>query len=194
MTQTRMMDTPRGRPRSFDESAALMAARDVFARHGYSRTSLGALTDAMGINRSSFYASFGSKHDVLLRSLENYCSAQYADFRAAIEGAPDPMSGARTMVAMVANAHGGRHGCFAVNCIGELAPSDPEVDRILRAHMANCETVLADSLTRAGTSDPLGCAKAALTLALGAIALRKAGSAPESIERTVEDGLDALFG
>ncbi|MBP5855556.1 helix-turn-helix transcriptional regulator [Marivibrio halodurans] len=171
-----------------------MAARNLFARHGYSRTSLDALTDAMGINRSSFYASFGSKRDVLLRALESYCRAQYADFRTAIEGAPTPMAGARAMIAMVVNAHGGRHGCFAVNCIGELAPSDPEVDHILRAHMADSETLLADALSRAGASDPRGRAKAALALALGAIALRKAGSAPESIERIVQDGLDALFG
>lgn len=183
----------RGRPKAFQEAVALAAARDLFARQGYATTSLDALTGAMGINRSSFYASFESKHAVLLRALEDYCVRQYADFEAAVDGADDPRAGAWAMVTAIANAQGGRHGCFAVNCVGELAPSDPAVDALLKRHMNASEALLADTLARAGVSEPARRARAALALALGTITLRKAGLPRAQIDATVSDGLDALF-
>lgn len=183
----------RGRPKGFEETAALAAARDLFARRGYAGCSLEALTEAMGIHRSSFYASFGSKHEILLRALEDYCARQRARFRTIIDDASDPLSGARAMVAAIADADGGRHGCFAVNCVGELALSDPAVDRLLEEHMSACEALLIDTLTRAGLPDASGAGRAALALALGAITLRKAGIPPRQIDATVGQGADALF-
>lgn len=61
-----------GRPRAFDEDAALDQAMNVFWRKGYDGTSMTDLTEAMGINPPSLYAAFGNKESLFLRVLERY--------------------------------------------------------------------------------------------------------------------------
>lgn len=61
-----------GRPRAFDEGAALEKAMYVFWRKGYDATSVSDLTAAMGINPPSLYAAFGNKESLFFRVLERY--------------------------------------------------------------------------------------------------------------------------
>ena len=63
---------PRGRPREFDADKALDAALLLFWRHGFDGTSLSALTDAMGINVPSLYATFGNKEELFRKALDRY--------------------------------------------------------------------------------------------------------------------------
>ena len=62
----------RGRPKAFDETEALTAAMHYFWEHGYDNTSLDNLLVAMGIKKSSFYATFKSKEEVFSRCLVLY--------------------------------------------------------------------------------------------------------------------------
>jgi len=61
-----------GRPKAFDETEALTAAMQYFWEHGYDNTSLDNLLLAMGIKKSSFYATFKSKEEVFSRTLALY--------------------------------------------------------------------------------------------------------------------------
>jgi len=61
-----------GRPREFDEQAALDAAMRVFWEKGFEGTSLDDLTAAMGINRSSLYSTFGDKEELFQRVMVRY--------------------------------------------------------------------------------------------------------------------------
>jgi AcrR family transcriptional regulator len=63
---------PKGRPREFDVDQALEEALRLFWRKGYEGTTLPDLTRAMGINRPSLYAAFGSKEELFRKALDRY--------------------------------------------------------------------------------------------------------------------------
>jgi len=74
-----------GRPREFSEAAALDAAMRVFWERGYEGTSIDDLTAAMGINRSSLYASFGDKEALFRRVLDHYAAGPMAFVNEALQ-------------------------------------------------------------------------------------------------------------
>jgi len=72
----------RGRPKTFNETEALTAAMHYFWEHGYDNTSLDNLLKAMGIKKSSFYATFKSKEEVFSRCLALYREDSYKQLTA----------------------------------------------------------------------------------------------------------------
>lgn len=58
------------RHKEFDIERVINRAMDFFARYGYDGATVRSLADYMGISRSSFYATFGNKHDFFLLVLE----------------------------------------------------------------------------------------------------------------------------
>ncbi len=65
----------KGRPREFDRDEALDKALHAFWKSGYEGTSLADLTEAMGINRPSLYAAFGSKEELFRLALDRYADS-----------------------------------------------------------------------------------------------------------------------
>lgn len=74
-----------GRPRAFSEAEALDAAVRVFWEKGYEGTSLDDLTRAMGINRSSLYASFGDKETLFRKVIARYSTGPMASLWQALQ-------------------------------------------------------------------------------------------------------------
>lgn len=64
----------RGRPRKFNVEDAVYKAMLVFWSKGYEGTTIPDLTEAMGINRPSLYAAFGSKQGLFKLALDRYRS------------------------------------------------------------------------------------------------------------------------
>jgi AcrR family transcriptional regulator len=77
-----------GRPRSFDRTAALRRAMEVFWARDYDGTSMADLTRAMGINSPSLYAAFGSKANLFREALELYAAAEGTDIWQALDEVP----------------------------------------------------------------------------------------------------------
>jgi AcrR family transcriptional regulator len=75
----------RGRPREFDIDEALDRALRVFWRRGYEGATLPDLTKAMGINRPSLYAAFGSKEGLFRKALDRYVEGPAAFVREALD-------------------------------------------------------------------------------------------------------------
>jgi AcrR family transcriptional regulator len=67
-----------GRPREFDVDQALDRALTVFWRKGYEGATMPELTKAMGINRPSLYAAFGSKEGLFRKALDRYAEGPTA--------------------------------------------------------------------------------------------------------------------
>jgi AcrR family transcriptional regulator len=84
MAETSLASAKLGRPRAFSEEAALDAAMRVFWEKGYEGASLTDLTEAMGINRPSLYATFGDKETLFLRAMEQYANGPAYYLRAAL--------------------------------------------------------------------------------------------------------------
>jgi AcrR family transcriptional regulator len=75
----------RGRPRAFDIDEALDRAMQVFWQKGYEGASLPDLTEAMGINRPSLYATFGNKQDLFRKALDRYTEGPAAFIRESLK-------------------------------------------------------------------------------------------------------------
>lgn len=74
----------RGRPRGFDADEALDRAMEVFWRQGYEGASMADLTAAMGINKPSLYAAYGSKEELFRKVVARYAERDMAYARDAL--------------------------------------------------------------------------------------------------------------
>jgi AcrR family transcriptional regulator len=103
-----------GRPRGFAEDIALEAAMRVFWEKGYEGATLADLTEAMGINRSSLYASFGDKEAIFRMAMARYAEGPAAYLKKALQ---EPT--VRTVVEAL--LHGALAGC-GKNELSSLIP------------------------------------------------------------------------
>ncbi len=188
-TQTKPKAPPAaGRPRAFVPDEALLRALDVFWRKGYNATSLDDLTAAMQLSRSSFYACFGSKHAAMLAAVRSYADNFHATIAEVVAKEIEPDRALATIMARIADVHGGPHGCFFLNAVTELASHDPELADFSRSHLNRIVALLAGVFGRLGfTPGRAGDrATAALAMAMGAVSLRKAGMTPAQLQAVLD--------
>ncbi|TKD47765.1 MAG: TetR/AcrR family transcriptional regulator [Mesorhizobium sp.] len=95
----------RGRPRTFDRTAALRRAMEVFWAKGYEGASMSELTAAMGINSPSLYAAFGSKEALFLEAVELYTQVEGTDIWSALEKAPTARQAVERFLRQTAKAY-----------------------------------------------------------------------------------------
>ncbi|XXT68367.1 TetR/AcrR family transcriptional regulator [Sorangium sp. So ce693] len=137
----------RGRPRSFDRSAALRRAMEVFWERGYEGTSLSDLTAAMGINSPSLYAAFGCKEALFREAVELYTEVEGATTNRALRDEPTARRAVEAMLRGNVEGYvtpGKPSGCMVV-----LAATlgTPENERV-RAYLAACRRAALDVLRR----------------------------------------------
>ncbi|BCJ35622.1 TetR family transcriptional regulator [Actinocatenispora thailandica] len=129
------MATTKGRPRSFDRSAALAAAQRLFWEHGYEATSIAALTTAMGIRPPSLYAAFGDKRGLFEEVVETYGANEGAVLQRALDSAEQVRPAFRSMLHALADAYtapGQPRGCLVITAANSCGPDNPEVAESLR--------------------------------------------------------------
>ena len=140
------------RPREFNADAALNRALDVFWSKGYEATSVDDLCAITGLSRSSLYSTFGSKRDLLLRSVDRYVERRTPDI-AAILAHPMPVREAfatlaRQFIEQIVSGPG-RRGCFLGNCAAELPRGDRAALARVRQGLAQTEATFRAALMRA---------------------------------------------
>ena len=74
------------RPREFDTDVAIQSVADVFWSKGYEATSISDLEKATGLARPRLYAAFGSKQDMLYKSIDFYLSTEIERVLQMVEG------------------------------------------------------------------------------------------------------------
>jgi TetR/AcrR family transcriptional repressor of nem operon len=157
------------RSREFDEDEVIERAMRVFWRRGYQATTLRQLLRAMGLSKSSFYETFGTKRDLLLVALGRYAGSGMGGLIAPLlaSDASRPAIEA-TLANMVRHARSaeGRRGCLVNNTLGEVAPHDAVVFAATRGVLRRLETVLTAVVAR-------GQARGEITTREGARALAR---------------------
>ena len=122
------------RTKDFDEDEVLQKAMNLFWHKGYNGTSMQDLVDGLGISRSSMYDTFGDKHALFMRSLENYRKIATAEMKGIVDNAPTAKAAIRRMFEYTVTEllRDDQHkGCFLVNAGVEMAPHDAEVNKML---------------------------------------------------------------
>lgn len=142
----------RGRPRSFDRDAALVAATRLFWERGYGATSVGELTEAMGIRPGSLYAAFGDKRSLFEESVRAYGQTPVGAFMgdALKEEATAYGAFARILreAARIYPDPSHPAGCLTICAATNIPPQDAEVGELLR-DLRNANLVAWESRLRA---------------------------------------------
>jgi AcrR family transcriptional regulator len=192
---------PGGRPRTFDADDALERAVEVFWRHGYEGASLHELTAAMGVNKPSLYAVFGSKEELFRRAVARYAEIDMAYARKALEEltARDVL---RTLLHDNVDAltqPGRPPGCLSVQGGVSCGPDNAGVAEFLAASRLAGEQALADRLARAvdegdlaATSDPTALARFVMTFSEGQAVHAAAGAQRDQLRQSADIALTAL--
>lgn len=128
--------------KQFDEAIVLEKARNVFWKKGYNGTSMDELVKATGLSRSSIYDSFGDKHGLYLRALQQYQQQQ----RQLIVNSIPPNVSARKKIGWIFQnsikqllGDRQRKGCFMVNTTTELSNIDNAMNKIVNANFEAME-------------------------------------------------------
>ena len=141
------------RPREFNSDEALERAMQVFWAKGFEAASLNDLIDAMAISKSSFYATFGSKHELFLSAIDRY-NDTVASRRVAglIAAAPTAIEGIRSVFdGVIDDMLSGSEtcGCFVNDCAVEMAPHDGATADRVSAGLGHLEQAFFEAIERA---------------------------------------------
>ena len=120
------------RPKEFDREEVLQKALYTFWEKGYEATKLPDLLEAMGINRSSFYNTFGDKQTLFRDVISLYYQQTVTKRLTILQKAKSAKQGLRDYFSHnidVAVAECNPGGCLLTNTATNLKTIDEEISR-----------------------------------------------------------------
>ena len=190
-----------GRPLGFDEAETLEAIQERFWNGGYSATSLDDLMSSTGLSKGSLYGRFGSKHDMFVLALSDYCAWAIEDYEKRLRG---PAEGASARLrALIRNgcrrAPGPPRGCMLAKSTAELAGRFTDVDELIARTFKAMEDELYGCVRQAQVAGDVDGGRDARTLAVtllavlrGVESLKKAGAPPATLARAARGAVELL--
>lgn len=184
-----------GRPRAFDEQRALDGAIDVFWRLGYEGASLAELTQGMGINKPSLYATFGSKEQLFVRALERY-GLRYRHELDAVLDKPTVYEVIESYLRSLAeSATHGMRGCLSIQGGLSCAPNNAHIPQLLADYRQGLEATVATALARTDDAqqfDTAALAAYAVTMGQGLAVHASAAATRKRLDAIVDVALAGL--
>ncbi|MEO1583498.1 MAG: TetR/AcrR family transcriptional regulator [Planctomycetota bacterium] len=177
---------PAGRPKAFDETAALEAAMAVFWDKGYDGTSVADLVTAMGIGRQSLYDTFGGKRNLYLRALRHYGERAVASTLDVLTGPGEPIDRLRAVFQNWAEVQAcpDCKGCFMAGALAQLDRKDAEVCALVDDLQQSLIDAFASAIAQAQSvqqlRDDIDPAEMAVMLTAVGHGLALAGRAPSN--------------
>ncbi|MEO9870260.1 TetR/AcrR family transcriptional regulator [Ekhidna sp.] len=118
----------------FDKANVMSKVTDLFWRKGYNGTSMQDLVDVTGLNRSSFYNSFGDKFSLFEESLKYYQEIQMKNLNETFSEAKSPKEAIISLFEGIQEeVTSGKEnkGCFLSNCTSELSIENQTIRNFL---------------------------------------------------------------
>ncbi len=123
-----------GRPAKFDRQIAIEVVMNEIWRSGFEANSVKAISENLGITRSSFYNAFGSREAMFLEALELYFSQSPDNVLAMVDGEAGILKVLTQVFKEVCRSRAAdpeARGCMAVNCVAELVGVDETLGPVL---------------------------------------------------------------
>ena len=139
-------------PKRYNRDDVLDRAIELFRRNGYSATSTAELVDALGMNRKSMYAEFGSKQELFESALERYSKINLSRVLAPIESQDADASAIKDAFSGYASASETKFsglGCLMANTAAERAALDPGSAKFVDAYLDRLMTGFRNALKNA---------------------------------------------
>lgn len=173
-----------GRPRKFDEGEVLDQAVDVFWRHGGTGTTTRVLERELSLTQSSIYNAFGSKPELLKRSLDRYLERIDDEVVAVLD---QPEAGLEALLDFVANlmewiGQAGKPGCLLLNLLAEGGPDDKPIVNRAEAYRDRLRSTFRQAFAQCGAVDPAGHAEVLLSTVLGINIAARGGAGRSELE------------
>lgn len=122
------------RPRIFNEEDVIDKAVKVFWSKGYEATSMQDLVDAMGIQRGSLYATFGSKQQLFIKSLKRYSVTVVKELLQILESKPSAIDSIELFFSQLVEhllTAGELRSCLVTNSAIERGLRDDETKQLV---------------------------------------------------------------
>src|SRR5712672_4767111 len=189
------------RPREFDETTVLEAAMNCFWAHGFEQTSVRDLAERMGITGASLYNASGHKRSLYRQAFVHDLTQTVRDRVTRLEKLP-PALAIRTFFDEIIGRSVDdkkRRGCMLVNAALELAPYDPEFQKLVAEEMVFIEAFFRRCVAAGqkdgsiiGTRSADEVAKLLLSVLLGIRVLARSRPQREVLEGAVKGVLALL--
>jgi len=190
------------RTRTFDPSAALKQAVELFASKGYSETSMEDIVKATGVSRYGIYGTFGNKRELFEQALDRYADSMGKQaFLRLLE--PDAsidhirrifQERVEDMCCQEENK-----GCLFIHTAMELAPQDDDLRDVLQKFMRRMGKLFAVGLDSAkergevrGDLDVKAAGELLTSTMFGLAVLGRSGFQRETLDDIVENTLSAM--
>jgi TetR/AcrR family transcriptional repressor of nem operon len=144
--------------KAFDPQRVLEKAMNVFWERGYEGISIEDLVQSTGIGRGSLYGTFDDKHSLYLAALDQYIASVRAQTTALLEQTGTLQAVLYQLFQAQLDAllsDPARRGCFLVNASLEMAPHDPEVNKMVQSALQEFEEGLYRLLIKAQVAGEL---------------------------------------
>nr|WSY48922.1 TetR/AcrR family transcriptional regulator [Streptomyces sp. NBC_00886] len=193
-----------GRTRGFDVDQMLTVIREQFWSHGYEGTSTYDLMAATGLGKGSIYKAYGNKHELYLRTFDDYCGGLVAEARQALApeagGAPlERIEGYLLAVTGRMTLQAPPVGCYLTKATVDLAAADEAVAKIAKDAYENIAGAIESAVREAQSVGEVGMEKDAkglgyllVSVVRGVDCLSRTGVAADVLTATTQAALAAL--
>lgn len=189
------------RLREFDRNEVVTKALDLFWSDGYNASSISKLIAVMGINRSSLYATFGSKDNLFLEAMACYAQRRKDLHSATLNGIEDPLQAIRVFYyrKFLGEDVDLSNGCLLFNTVSELNNTSPGIANEAGDYLLEVRELFLNRLIEARDKGMIdekkdidALADYLLAMIAGLRSLSKMGSDRHALQKVIDTTLDSL--